>query len=155
MEDQATPGTVAEDSLVHHILDQVDTIVREAESETKPLEIDPYRGRMFELFVTAEGAGLGAQFLRHLSRNLILLHLIDVQPEDGSDPLDNALAIEAELGQYSSALLERPIWLVLSKVDQLDETALDTLIERFHARLPDRGVRRDLLDRRLGTRPTA
>ncbi len=88
----------------------------------------------------AEGAGLGAQFLRHLARTRILLHLVDVLPEDGSDPLQNARAIEAELAAYSGALLERPIWLALSKVDQLDEAALAALREQFVQAFPDRPV---------------
>ena len=58
MTDSPKPASVAEDSLADRILQQVDDLVREAESETRPLEIDPYRGRLFELFVTAEGAGL-------------------------------------------------------------------------------------------------
>ena len=86
----------------------------------------------------AEGAGLGAQFLRHLARTRVLLHLVDVQPEDGSDPMDNAESIEAELRQYSGALFERPIWTVLSKVDQLEEEELEALRERFAARFPGR-----------------
>ena len=86
----------------------------------------------------AEGAGLGAQFLRHLARTRILLHLVDVLPDDGSDPLQNARAIEEELAQYSAALLERPIWMALSKVDQLEDDALETLQRRFTAAYPDR-----------------
>ena len=79
----------------------------------------------------AEGAGLGAQFLRHLSRTSLLLHLVDVAPEDASDPIDNALAIESELMQYSEALAERPIWIALSKVDQLEAEELETMLEAF------------------------
>lgn len=86
----------------------------------------------------AAGAGLGAQFLRHLARTRVLLHLVDVLPEDGSDPLENAHAIEAELAQYSGALLERPIWLALSKVDQLEEADLDAVRKRFAEAFPDR-----------------
>ncbi len=86
----------------------------------------------------AQGAGLGAQFLRHLSRNLILLHLVDVLPDDGSDPVENAIAIEAELAEYSAALLERPIWLVLSKVDQLETDEVAALRDRFTLSFPDR-----------------
>ena len=88
----------------------------------------------------ADGAGLGAQFLRHLARTRVLLHLVDVQPEDGADPLENAKNIEAELAQYSGALLERPNWIVLSKVDQLDESALEALSARFAAAFPNRLV---------------
>jgi GTP-binding protein len=88
----------------------------------------------------AQGAGLGAQFLRHLSRTKVLLHLVDVQPEDQSDPIENALAIEQELAEYSEALIQRPIWLALSKVDQLDDTDLDALIEEMAETFPDRPV---------------
>lgn len=88
----------------------------------------------------AEGAGLGAQFLRHLSRTRILLHLVDVLPEDGSDPMHNAQAIESELQEYSPALMERPIWLVLSKVDQLETVALEEIRERFAAKYPHRQI---------------
>lgn len=88
----------------------------------------------------ADGAGLGAQFLRHLARTRILLHLIDVMPEDGSDPLTNAEAIEAELALYSPALLERPIWIALSKVDQLDQAQLTALETKFSEKYPDRSV---------------
>lgn len=88
----------------------------------------------------AEGAGLGAQFLRHLSRTRVLLHLVDVAPEDASDPLDNALAIEAELMQYSEALSGRPIWLALSKVDQLETEDLDLMLEEFAQMFPERPI---------------
>ena len=88
----------------------------------------------------AEGAGLGAQFLRHLSRTRVLLHLVDVAPEDASDPIDNALAIEAELMQYSEALSERAIWIALSKVDQLQAQDLDAMLEEFTLAFPDRPI---------------
>lgn len=86
----------------------------------------------------ADGAGLGAQFLRHLARTRILLHLVDVLPDDGSDPLENAHAIEDELAQYSDALMERPIWLALSKVDQLEDAELEALRSTFAEAFPDR-----------------
>ena len=86
----------------------------------------------------AQGAGLGIQFLRHLSRTRILLHLIDAAPADGSDPVANAMAIEAEVAAYSRALAERPIWLVLTKIDLLDAVGLNDLLgamdEAFAAR---------------------
>ena len=88
----------------------------------------------------AQGAGLGAQFLRHLSRTKVLLHLVDVLPEDQSDPVDNALAIEQELAEYSEALVERPIWLGLSKVDQLEDEALDILLQEMAETFPERPI---------------
>jgi GTP-binding protein len=66
----------------------------------------------------AEGAGLGSQFLRHLSRTRILLHLVDIAPLDPEeDPVESARAIAAELRKFSAALARRERWLVLNKVD--------------------------------------
>lgn len=67
----------------------------------------------------AEGAGLGIRFLKHLARTRILLHIVDVQPIDGSDPANNAKAIFAELKKFSPALAELPVVLVLNKLDQI------------------------------------
>ena len=83
----------------------------------------------------ADGAGLGPQFLRHLSRTRILLHLVDCAPLDGSDPVANAHLIEAELAAYSESLALRPIWLVLTKADLLPEPELQALLERCAATL--------------------
>ncbi|MEM8767699.1 MAG: Obg family GTPase CgtA [Pseudomonadota bacterium] len=86
----------------------------------------------------AEGAGLGAQFLRHLSRTRILVHLIDGAPLDGSDPVENALTVMEEVQSYSAALAERPIWLVLNKTDLLDADAVEVLRARLAETFPDR-----------------
>jgi GTPase len=67
----------------------------------------------------AEGAGLGMQFLRHVARTSLLLHVVDMMPIDGSDPVEQVRAIEAELERYDPELLERPRWLVLNKADLL------------------------------------
>lgn len=69
----------------------------------------------------AEGAGLGIRFLKHLARTRILLHIIDVQPIDGSDPAKNAQAIMDELAKFSPALAELPVVLVLNKLDQIPQ----------------------------------
>jgi GTP-binding protein len=69
----------------------------------------------------AEGAGLGIQFLRHVSRTRLLLHLVDIAPIDGSDPATQVRAIEQELAQFDPELLQRPRWLVLNKADVLPE----------------------------------
>ncbi|HAV4200028.1 TPA: Obg family GTPase CgtA [Acinetobacter baumannii] len=69
----------------------------------------------------AEGAGLGISFLKHLARTRILLHIIDVQPIDGSDPAHNAKAIMNELAKFSPTLAKLPIVLVLNKLDQIAE----------------------------------
>jgi len=72
----------------------------------------------------SEGAGLGIQFLKHLSRTRLLLHIIDLAPFDGSDPVEEALTIINELGNYSHKLAEKPRWLVLNKSDLMDEAEL-------------------------------
>lgn len=69
----------------------------------------------------SEGAGLGIRFLKHLARTRILLHIVDVQPIDGSDPVHNAKAILQELKNFSPTLAKLPIVLVLNKVDQLTD----------------------------------
>ncbi len=68
----------------------------------------------------ADGAGLGIQFLKHLERCRVLLHLIDIDPIDGSDPVENAKIIISELEKYSDKLAQKPRWLVFNKVDLLD-----------------------------------
>ncbi len=72
----------------------------------------------------SEGAGLGIQFLKHLSRTRLLLHIIDLAPFDGVDPVEQATTIIKELDSYSHELAEKPRWLVLNKVDLLDEDEL-------------------------------
>lgn len=69
----------------------------------------------------SEGAGLGIRFLKHLTRNRILLHLVDLAPLDGSDPAEAALAIAGELERFSPTLAQRERWLVLNKCDLLDD----------------------------------
>ena len=65
----------------------------------------------------ADGAGLGIQFLKHLERCRILLHMVDVMPVDQSDPVESAKAIVAELEKYSPKLASKPRWLVCNKID--------------------------------------
>ena len=77
----------------------------------------------------AEGAGLGIRFLKHLARTPLLLHIIDVLPPDGSDPIELASRLEQELASYSEALHQRPRWLVLNKCDLLDEEAIQELTQ--------------------------
>ena len=68
----------------------------------------------------AAGAGLGIQFLKHLERTRLLLHIVDACAElSGGDVVATYRAVEGELGQYSDALADRPRWLVLNKLDLL------------------------------------
>jgi GTP-binding protein len=65
----------------------------------------------------AEGAGLGIQFLKHVSRTSLLLHLVDVAPLDAADPVEQVRIIEGELRRHDPELLQRPRWLLLNKID--------------------------------------
>ncbi|MFT2089802.1 Obg family GTPase CgtA [Paraglaciecola sp. 2405UD69-4] len=79
----------------------------------------------------AEGAGLGIQFLKHLERCRVLLHLVDLMPANGTDPVDNAKAIVGELEKYSPKLAAKPRWLVFNKVDLMLEEETEAECKRI------------------------
>lgn len=83
----------------------------------------------------ADGAGLGIQFLRHVSRTSLLLHLVDIAPVDDTDPVEQVRAIEHELAKFNPELLERPRWLVLNKSDALPEDERQRVAEDIVQRL--------------------
>ncbi len=76
----------------------------------------------------SSGAGLGHDFLRHVERTRVLVHLVEVVPEDGSDPCENYRTIRRELGDYSKAMLEKPEIVVLNKIDLLPDDEKDERI---------------------------
>src|SRR5206468_1761405 len=65
----------------------------------------------------SEGAGLGHEFLAHVERTRLLLHVLDLAPLDGSDPVENHATVEAELVEYGAGLERLPRILALSKAD--------------------------------------
>jgi GTP-binding protein len=80
----------------------------------------------------SEGAGLGHQFLRHLARTRLLLHIVDIAPFDEAvDPVAEAHAIVAELKKYDEELYNKPRWLVLNKVDMLPPDERDAKRSAF------------------------
>jgi GTP-binding protein len=88
----------------------------------------------------AEGAGLGHQFLRHLQRTHLLLHLVDIAPfDDAVDPVAQARAIAAELKKYDPALYAKPRWIVLNKVDMLPPDERERRVKEFVRRLRWKG----------------
>jgi GTP-binding protein len=90
----------------------------------------------------AEGAGLGHQFLRHLARTRLLLHIVDTAPFDpGADPVRDARAIAAELKKFDPALFRKPRWLVLNKMDMLPAEKRETIVAQLIRRLRWRGPR--------------
>ena len=88
----------------------------------------------------AEGAGLGHQFLRHLQRTRLLLHLVDLAPfDDGVDPVAQAKAIALELKKYDPALYDKPRWLVLNKLDMVPEAEREQRVKDFVRRFKHKG----------------
>ena len=85
----------------------------------------------------AEGAGLGVQFLKHLARTRLLLHLIDVLPDDdAADPVEDAKTIVNELKKYNEELYSKDRWLVLNKIDLLPaetrQETCDQIVQALH-----------------------
>lgn len=87
----------------------------------------------------AEGAGLGIQFLKHLARTRVLLHLVDIAPFDESDPVTSIQAIVKELKKYSPELAKKPRWLVFNKIDLLTPEEVATRSQEIVKRLKWKG----------------
>jgi len=87
----------------------------------------------------AQGAGLGARFLRHLARTRLLLQLVDVAPADGSEPVQAVRTVAAELEAYSEELAARERWLVLNKIDLVAPEARAERCRDIAARLGWKG----------------
>jgi GTP-binding protein len=88
----------------------------------------------------AEGAGLGHQFLRHLQRTRLLLHMVDLAPfDDAVDPVAQAKAIVLELKKYDPALYAKPRWLVLNKLDMVPAEERAARVKDFAKRFKYKG----------------
>lgn len=87
------------------------------------------------------GSGLGTRFLRHIERTRLLVHLLEIEPGDGSDPVTNYHVIRRELAQYSPQLAAKPELVVLTKLDLLGGQAADG------------EAAADLFEQHLGVRP--
>lgn len=87
----------------------------------------------------ADGAGLGHLFLRHLQRTRLLLHIVDMAPFDGVDPVAQAKAIVKELRKYDESLYQKPRWIVLNKLDMVPAEARDALVKDFVKRMRWKG----------------
>ena len=79
----------------------------------------------------SEGVGLGHQFLKHVERNRVLVHVVDAYPIDESDPVANYEMIERELKLYSEEIWNRPRIIALNKVDIIPHELFGALRERF------------------------
>jgi GTP-binding protein len=87
----------------------------------------------------ADGAGLGVQFLRHLQRTSLLLHLVDLAPFDHVDPVKEAKAIVLELKKYDESLFDKPRWLVLNKLDMVPQEERVARVKDFIKRFGWKG----------------
>ena len=83
----------------------------------------------------SDGAGLGHEFLAHVERCRLLVHVLDLAPLDGSEPLENHATVEAELRRHGGGLAELPRLLCLSKADLVTREQADAAVERWSARL--------------------
>ncbi|RZJ53389.1 MAG: GTP-binding protein, partial [Acidovorax sp.] len=88
----------------------------------------------------SEGAGLGHQFLRHLQRTRLLLHIVDLAPfDDAVDPVAQAKAIVNELKKYDQKLYNKPRWLVLNKLDMVPTEEREARVKDFVKRFKWKG----------------
>ncbi|HEV7856559.1 MAG TPA: GTPase ObgE [Herminiimonas sp.] len=87
----------------------------------------------------SEGAGLGHQFLRHLQRTRLLLHIVDLAPFDNIDPVKEAKAIVKELKKYDESLFDKPRWLVLNKLDMVPDEERAKRVKDFIKRFGWKG----------------
>ena len=88
----------------------------------------------------SEGAGLGHQFLRHLQRTRLLLHIVDIAPfDEGVDPVEQAKAIVGELKKYDAELYSKPRWLVLNKLDMVPQEERAAKVKDFVKRFKWKG----------------
>ena len=79
------------------------------------------------------GHGLGVQFLRHIERTRLLVHLVDVSDASGRDPVQDFEIVMTELGSFSPALLEKPMIVVATKLDAAQDPERIASIERVAA----------------------
>ena len=91
----------------------------------------------------SQGVGLGHQFLRHIERTKVIVHVIDMSATDGRDPYEDYKVINAELGEYNMRLLERPQVVVANKMDI--PVASENLVE-FKKRLAEDGEDVDIVE---------
>ena len=87
----------------------------------------------------SEGVGLGFEFLKHLSRAKALLHVVDILPADGSNPVSNYLTIESELKKFDDNLFKKPRLVAINKIDLIEEIKRDRVIKDFLKKVEYKG----------------
>ncbi len=87
----------------------------------------------------ADGAGLGHEFLRHIERNRLLLHIVDAASIDGRDPIQDVYTINQELKRYQAGLENRPQVLAANKIDLLSEEERKIVLDKLKAEFEPKG----------------
>lgn len=85
----------------------------------------------------AEGAGLGHRFLRHVERTRVLVHVVDLSGSEGRDPLEDLAVIRGELERYAPQLNEKPMVIVVNKVDLMSDDDRDAALARLSEAYPE------------------
>lgn len=85
----------------------------------------------------SEGTGLGLQFLRHIERTKVIIHIVDAASVDGRDPINDIRIINEELKKYNRDIESRPQVIAANKIDLLDETGYETVIELLKEEFPE------------------
>lgn len=87
----------------------------------------------------SEGTGLGLQFLRHIERTKVIIHIVDAASVDGREPINDIRIINEELKKYNRDIESRPQVIAANKIDLLDETGYETVIELLKEEFPEDG----------------
>ena len=89
----------------------------------------------------SQGVGLGHEFLRHIERTKVLIHIVDAASTEGRDPIEDIYAINKELEAYNPALLTRPQVIAANKIDSIYEEELESPIEKLKAEFEPKGIK--------------
>lgn len=89
----------------------------------------------------SEGVGLGFQFLRHIERTKVLLHIIDGASVEGRDPINDVYAILEELKKYNTQVVERPMVIAANKMDAMNEMEKETVIDMLKEEFEPKGIK--------------
>ena len=131
--------TRAQPKVANYPFTTLEPVLGTIEGETRQLVLADIPGLIEG---ASEGKGLGHEFLAHVERCRMLVHVLDLQPLDGSDPVENHATIEAEIAAYDERLAGLPRVLVLSKADLVTPEVAEAARQEWHARLnPDAGTR--------------
>ncbi len=89
----------------------------------------------------SEGVGLGLQFLRHIERTKVLLHVVDGASVEGRDPINDVYAIMEELKKYNIEISSRPMVIAANKMDAMTEVEKETVIDMLKEEFEPQGIK--------------